>query len=128
MAKEPKDLATKDGLTEFLLYTTPEGKIKVEAFFHDENVWLSQKRMAELFGVDVRTISEHLRNIFKSSELSEDSVIRKFRITAADGKGYGRRVNGKLESAQKRMKRSRKVLSRLENARGHRKETRNPAP
>jgi hypothetical protein len=85
---EQKQITLKDELTEFLLYTTPAGKIKVEIFFHDENVWLTQKRMAELFGVDIRTISEHLQNIFKSYELSEDTVIRKFRTTAADGKSY----------------------------------------
>ena len=69
-----------------LFYTTADGAVKVEVLFQDETFWLSQKRMAELFGVDVRTISEHLQNIFKSGELDEDSVIRKFRITATDGK------------------------------------------
>ncbi len=83
-----KELAIKDDLTEFLLYTSPSGGVKVEAFLHNENVWLAQKRIAELFGVDVRTISEHLQNIFKGGELEENSVIRKFRITADDGKKY----------------------------------------
>ncbi len=54
----------------------------------DETVWLTQKLMAELFAVDVRTVSEHLKNIFQSSELLEDSVIRKFRNTATEGKSY----------------------------------------
>ena len=71
-----------------LFYSTPTGEIKIEVFFQDETVWLSQKRMAELFDVDVRTINEHLQNIFKSGELSEDSVIRKIRMTAKDGKNY----------------------------------------
>nr|WP_238401075.1 RhuM family protein [Alloalcanivorax marinus] len=53
-----------------------------------ETVWLSQKQMAELFDKNVRTINEHVKNIFKEGELVEDSVIRKFRITAADGKSY----------------------------------------
>jgi len=53
-----------------------------------ETVWLTQKLIAELFGVNVRTVSEHLCNIFKSGELDENSVIRKFRITASDGKKY----------------------------------------
>ena len=83
-----KDLTIKDELTEFLLYTAPSGDIKVETFLHDENIWLTQKRMAELFGVNVRTVNEHLQNIFKSNELDEDSVIRKFRTTASDGKKY----------------------------------------
>lgn len=73
---------------EIILYTAPEGKAHIEVFFEQETFWLSQKKMAELFGVDVRTISEHLQNIFKIKELEEDSVIRKFRITAADGKNY----------------------------------------
>ena len=54
----------------------------------DETVWATQKAMGEIFGVDVRTVSEHLLNIFKTEELKEDSVIRKFRTTASDGKKY----------------------------------------
>lgn len=73
---------------QIIFYSTPQGKIKVEVMFEDETFWLSQKRMAALFGVDVRTINEHLKNIFKTGELSDDSVIRNFRIAAADGKFY----------------------------------------
>ncbi|HET6245894.1 MAG: virulence RhuM family protein [Bacteroidetes bacterium] len=73
---------------EILLYSTAEGDGHIEVFFENETFWLSQKKMAELFNVDVRTINEHLQNIFKSNELEEDSVIRKFRITASDGKNY----------------------------------------
>ena len=73
---------------EIILYTTPEGKTHIEVFFEDETFWLSQKKMAELFAVDVRTVNEHLQNIFKTSELDENSVIRNFRITASDGKNY----------------------------------------
>jgi hypothetical protein len=73
---------------EIIFYTTPEGVTKVEVVFQDETFWLSQRRMAELFAVDVRTINEHLQNIFANSELNEESVIRKFRITATDGKKY----------------------------------------
>ena len=73
---------------EILLYTGPSGAIRVEVLFEEESFWLTQKRMAELFDVDVRTVSEHLQNLFKTGELAEDSVIRKFRITAADGKNY----------------------------------------
>ncbi len=72
----------------FILYTTPDGDIKLEVFLLDETLWLTQKMMAELFGVDVRTINEHLKNIFASSELIEDAVIRNFRITASDSKSY----------------------------------------
>lgn len=60
----------------------------IEIRYEDENIWLTQKMMATLYGVDVRTISEHIQNIFKDRELMEDSVIRNFRITAADGKNY----------------------------------------
>lgn len=73
---------------QIIFYTTPSGVTRIEVFFQDETFWLSQKRMADMFSVDVRTISEHLRNIFASGELVEDSVIRKIRITAADGKKY----------------------------------------
>jgi len=81
-------LQIKDELTEFLLYTTPDGKVKVEIFFHNENIWLTQKRMAELFGVNVPAISKHLKNIFESGELEEDSVVSILETTASDGKNY----------------------------------------
>ena len=73
---------------EFLFYQTEDGRIRLQVRLEDETVWLTQKLMAELFQKDVRTINEHIRNIFEERELSLDSVIRKFRITAADGKGY----------------------------------------
>ena len=62
--------------------------IRVEVLFEEESFWLTQKRMAELFEVTVPTINEHLKNIFKTNELVKDSVIRKFRMTADDGKSY----------------------------------------
>ena len=74
--------------SDFLLYTTPEGDVRVDVLFSGETVWLTQKRMAELFGVEVNTINYHIKEILKSAELREDSVIRKFRITASDGKAY----------------------------------------
>jgi len=73
---------------EIIFYTTPEGVTKVEVVYQDETFWLSQRHMVDLFDVDVRTISEHLQRIFSNSELKEESVIRKFRITATDGKKY----------------------------------------
>lgn len=81
-----KDITPKE--SDFLFYSGPDGKLHVEVFFADETVWLTQKRMAELFDVDVRTINEHLQNIFNTEELNENSVIRKFRIAASDGKKY----------------------------------------
>ncbi len=83
-----KKITTKDELTEFLLYTSPNGDVKVEAFLHNENIWLSQKRMAELFNVDRSVITKHLKNIFESKELQENSVCAKIAHTASDGKTY----------------------------------------
>ena len=65
---------------EILLYSTPEGNANIDVFFEDDTFWLSQKRMAGVFNVDVRTINEHLKNIFSTNELQEDPTIRKFRI------------------------------------------------
>ncbi|MBZ0183054.1 MAG: virulence RhuM family protein [Melioribacteraceae bacterium] len=74
--------------SDIIFYSTSEGNIRVEVYYEDETFWLSQKRIAELFGVEVNTINYHIKEIFKSGELSKDSVIRKFRITAEDGKRY----------------------------------------
>lgn len=71
-----------------LFYETRLEKQAIEVYFEEETFWLSQKKMAELFGVEVNTINYHLKEIFKSGELEEESVIRNFRITASDGKNY----------------------------------------
>jgi len=81
-----KQLKTSN--SQIVIYQTQDGEIKLDVHFDGDTVWLTQKLMAELFGVDVRTISEHIRNIFKSAELQEESVVRNFRITAVDGKSY----------------------------------------
>lgn len=86
MSKHP--LTLRDQTTEFLLYTAPNGAIKVEVLLADETIWLTQKRMAELFGVGVPAISKHLKNIFESNELNPDSVISILETTAEDGKKY----------------------------------------
>ncbi|MBY6310232.1 virulence RhuM family protein [Alcaligenes faecalis] len=78
----------RNSTAEFLIFTGQSGEQSIEARYEDETLWLSQKLMAELFGVDVRTVSEHLKNIFASQELTAEAVIRKFRITASDGKNY----------------------------------------
>ncbi len=70
---------------EIIFYTTPEGVTKVEVVFQDETFWLSQRRMAELFDVEVNTINYHLKEIFKTNELKEDATIRKFRIVQTEG-------------------------------------------
>jgi len=78
----------RNSTAEFLIFTSQAGENSIEVRVENETVWLTQKLIAELFGVDVRTVSEHFRNIFKDGELQEDSVIRKFRNTASDGKKY----------------------------------------
>lgn len=82
------NLTLKDSLTEFLLYTTSNSDVKVEIFLHNESVWLPQKRMAELFGVQRPAITKHLKNIFDSGELDENSVSSILEHTAQDGKVY----------------------------------------
>lgn len=74
--------------SEIIIYKTPEGKVKVDVIYIDETFWLTQKTMANLFGVEVPAISKHLKNIFESGELDEISVISKMETTAADGKNY----------------------------------------
>lgn len=71
--------------SQFFFYTTPDGGVRIDVFFYDETIWLTQKRMAALFGIDVRTVNEHLQNIYKGAELSEDQTIRKFRIVQKEG-------------------------------------------
>jgi hypothetical protein len=78
----------RNSTAEFLIFTGQSGGQSIEARYEDETIWLTQKLMATLFDVSVPTINEHLKNILSSGELVQDSVIRKFRITAADGKQY----------------------------------------
>ena len=75
-------------MSDIVIYQTDDGQTGLQVHLDQDTVWLTQKQMAELFGKDVRTVNEHLKNIFKEAELEENSVVRKFRITAADGKSY----------------------------------------
>jgi hypothetical protein len=77
-----------DKQSNFLLYTANEGKVNIEVFLKDETVWLTQKAIAELFGVNVPAINKHLKNIFATGELEENSVISILETTASDGKKY----------------------------------------
>jgi len=86
MSKDEKKLQIRNSTAEFLIFTGQAGEKSIEARYEDETIWLTQKLMATLFEVTVPTINEHLKNIFASGELGQDSAIRKFRITAADGK------------------------------------------
>lgn len=71
-----------------LLYKTKQGEARIEVIFNNETFWMSQKRMAELYGVEINTINYHLKEVFRNGELQETEVIRKIRITANDGKDY----------------------------------------
>ena len=87
MSKKNK-LTIRNSTAEFLIFTSQAGEAGIEVRVEDENVWLTQKLIAKLFDVHIATINEHLKNIFKSYELDKNSVIRKFLITANDGKNY----------------------------------------
>ena len=90
MPKNKNDVSLRSSAAEYLTYvaSTGDSSESVEMRYEDENIWLTQKMMAALFDVDVRTINYHIKKVFADSELLEDSVIRKFRITADDGKAY----------------------------------------
>ena len=75
-------------MEEVIRYTTEEGAVAIEVNLRDETVWLSQAQMEVLFEKSKKTISEHINNVFREGELTEKSVVRKFRTTAADGKTY----------------------------------------
>lgn len=79
----PGDLVPTEG--QIILYSTPDGVERVEVYYEGETFWLSQRRMAELFGVDVRTISEHLANIYAEGELAEGATVRNLRIVRQEG-------------------------------------------
>lgn len=74
--------------TDIIFYDSTQGGVRIEVLYQGETFWLPQKRMADLFGVEVPAISKHLKNIFESGELIEESVVSKMEITAADGKNY----------------------------------------
>ena len=92
MSKDEKKLQIRNSTAEFLIFTGQAGEKSIEARYEDETIWLTQKLMATLFDVTVPTINEHLKNIFASGELAQDSAIRKFRIAAADGKKYSTKL------------------------------------
>jgi len=87
--KQDKDkgkLLIRNSTAEFLIFTGQAGDQSIEARYEDETIWLSQKLMAQLFDVDVRTVSEHLKNIYDQAELAREATIRKFRIVQSEGK------------------------------------------
>ena len=90
MKKKNDEITIRSSAAEYLTYVASVGdqQDSIEMRYEDENIWLTQKMMATLYDVDVRTINYHVKKIFSDSELQEESVIRNFRITAADGKSY----------------------------------------
>ncbi len=90
MPKKNAEITIRSSAAEYLTYiaSTGDQPSSMEMRYEEENIWLTQKMLATLYDVDVRTINYHIKKIFNDSELQENSVIRKFRITAADGKVY----------------------------------------
>ena len=90
MKKKKDEVTTRSSAAEYLIYVASVGdqQDSVEMRYEDENIWLTQKMMATLYDIGINTINYHIKKIFEDSELQEDSVIRKFRITAPDGKSY----------------------------------------
>ena len=91
------NLSLQDQTTEFLLYTSPSGEVKVEVLLSGETLWLTQKRMAELFGVGVPAISKHLKNIFDRNELKEEVVVSILENTTEHGAVAGRTQTNKVK-------------------------------
>ncbi len=90
MKKKKDEITIRSSAAEYLIYVASVGdeQDSIEMRYEDENIWLTQKMMAALYDVGTNTINYHIKKIFEDSELQEDSVIRKFRITAPDGKSY----------------------------------------
>jgi hypothetical protein len=93
MKKDYKKIVANNSFTEFLLYTTPNGHVKVEIFLRDENIWLTQEKIALLFGVQRPAITKHLKNIFESGELDEKVVSSILEHTTIHGAIVGKTQN-----------------------------------
>ena len=87
MKKKKDEITIRSSAAEYLTYVASVGdqQDSIEMRYEDENIWLTQKMMATLYGVDVRTINEHIKKIYSDSELEEDSTIRNFRIVQTEG-------------------------------------------
>jgi hypothetical protein len=83
--KKNKQFVKQNSFTEFLLYTTPNGKVKVEIFLRDENIWLTQAKIAELFDVDRSVVTKHLQNIFQEGELDKNLTCAKIAQVQTEG-------------------------------------------
>ena len=85
MKKKKTALVPNNSFTEFLLYTTPNGKVKLEIFLRDETIWLTQEKIGQLFDVQRPAITKHLKNIFESKELDEKVVSSILELTTPHG-------------------------------------------
>jgi hypothetical protein len=85
MKNKKNSLVPNNHFTEFLLYTTPNGKVKVEIFLRDENIWLTQARIADLFGVERSVVTKHLHNIYREGELKKDPTCAKIAQVQREG-------------------------------------------
>ena len=92
MKKTSKKAITENTFTEFLLYTDPNGKVKVEIFLRDENIWLTQAKIAELFGVERSVVTKHLQNIFETGELNKEATCAKIAQVQNEGNRQVKRV------------------------------------
>lgn len=86
MKKKKNSLVPNNSFTEFMLYTTPNGKVKVEIFLRDENIWLTQARIADLFGVERSVVTKHLQNIYDEGELNKGATCAKIAQVQTEGK------------------------------------------
>jgi hypothetical protein len=87
-AEKTEKSIVRSSAAEYLTFVAASGEGGIEAIYADEDIWLTQKMMGELYDVATHTVNYHLKKVFSDSELEEDTVIRKFRITATDGKIY----------------------------------------
>ncbi len=92
-----KQILTQEGFNEILLYTTPNGKVKVEIYLQNETIWLTQQKIADLFGVDRTVVTKHIGNIFKSDELNEQVVCANFAHTTQHGAIIGKTQETKVK-------------------------------
>ena|SRR3990167_5334086 len=94
MIEKNQEMVIDNNFTEFLLYKTPNGKVKIEVFLHDETIWLTQARIGELFGVDRTVVTKHLQNIYSENELHKNRTSAKIARVQNEG---NRKVTREIE-------------------------------
>jgi hypothetical protein len=83
--KKKNQVIQNNSFTEFMIYSSPNGKVKFEVFLRDENIWLTQAKIAELFGIERSVVTKHLSNIYKENELDKDSTCAKIAQVQLEG-------------------------------------------